>query len=85
MCRACRGQTTVTAGTILDKTRTPLRVWLAAMWYVTNQKQGVSALGLQRVLGFGSCAKATLAPDTVSRRVGTEREAEGEGGAGASA
>ena len=54
MCRACRGQTTVTAGTILDKTRTPLRVWLAAMWYVTNQKQGVSALGLQRVLGFGS-------------------------------
>lgn len=54
MCRACRVQTTVTAGTILDKTRTPLRVWLAAMWYVTNQKQGVSALGLQRVLGFGS-------------------------------
>ena len=54
MCRACRVQTTVTAGTILDKTRTPLRVWLAAMWYVTNQKQGVSALGLQRVLGLGS-------------------------------
>ena len=54
MCRACRVQTTVTAGTILDKTRTPLRVWLAAMWYVTSQKQGVSALGLQRVLGLGS-------------------------------
>lgn len=54
MCRDCRTQTTVTAGTILDKTRTSLRVWLAAMWYVTNQKHGVSALGLQRVLGFGS-------------------------------
>ena len=54
MCRGCRIQTTVTAGTILDKTRTSLRVWLAAMWYVTNQKHGVSALGLQRVLGFGS-------------------------------
>ena len=54
MCRGCRTQTTVTAGTILDKTRTSLRVWLAAMWYVTNQKHGVSALGLQRVLGFGS-------------------------------
>lgn len=54
MCRSCQHQTTVTAGTIFDKTRTPLRVWLAAAWYLTNQKQGVSALGLQRVLGLGS-------------------------------
>jgi transposase-like protein len=54
MCRACQHQSTVTAGTIFEKTRTPLRVWLAAAWYLTNQKQGVSALGLQRVLGLGS-------------------------------
>lgn len=54
MCRACQHQSSVTAGTIFDKTRTPLRVWLAAAWYVTNQKQGVNALGLQRVLGLGS-------------------------------
>ncbi|MFC7462611.1 IS1595 family transposase [Hydrogenophaga defluvii] len=54
MCRDCARQTTVTAGTIFDKTRTPLRVWLAAAWYLTNQKQDVSALGLQRVLGLGS-------------------------------
>jgi transposase-like protein len=54
MCKDCRRQSTVTAGTIFDKTRTPLRVWLAAAWYLTNQKQGVSALGLQRVLGLGS-------------------------------
>jgi transposase-like protein len=54
ICRACRHQSTVTAGTVFDKTRTPLKVWLAAVWYVTNQKQGVSALGLQRVLGLGS-------------------------------
>ena len=45
MCRDCGHQSTVTAGTIFDKTRTPLRVWLAAAWYLTNQKQGVSALG----------------------------------------
>lgn len=45
MCRSCGRQSTVTAGTIFDKTRTPLRVWLAAAWYLTNQKQGVSALG----------------------------------------
>jgi transposase-like protein len=54
VCKDCRRQSTVTAGTIFDKTRTPLRVWLAAAWYLTNQKQGVSALGLQRVLGLGS-------------------------------
>jgi len=53
MCRSCARQSTVTAGTIFDKTRTPLRVWLAAAWYLTNQKHGVSALGLQRVLGLG--------------------------------
>ena len=54
MCKDCGRQTTVTAGTIFDKTRTPLKVWMAAAWYLTNQKQGVSALGLQRVLGLGS-------------------------------
>jgi transposase-like protein len=54
MCRECGHQSTVSAGTIFDKTRTSLRVWLAAAWYLTNQKQGVSALGLQRVLGLGS-------------------------------
>ncbi|MDP1649558.1 MAG: IS1595 family transposase [Rubrivivax sp.] len=53
MCRSCSHQSTVTAGTIFDKTRTPVRVWLAGAWYLTNQKHGVSALGLQRVLGLG--------------------------------
>jgi len=32
MCRSCQYQGTVTSGTIFDKTRTPLRVWLAAAW-----------------------------------------------------
>ncbi len=53
-CTACRRETSVTAGTILAGTRMPLVSWFAAVWYVVNQKQGVSALGLQRVLGFGS-------------------------------
>ena len=53
-CRSCRYQCSVTAGTIFDKTRTPLRVWFAAAWYITSQKQGISALGLQRVLGLTS-------------------------------
>ena len=54
MRRGCGHEGSATAGTIFDKTRTPLRVWLAAAWYVTNQKLGVSALGLKRVLGLGS-------------------------------
>lgn len=54
MCRGCRHQCTVTAGTVFEKTRTPLRSWFAAVWYATNQKHGVSALGLQRVLGLSS-------------------------------
>lgn len=54
MCRGCGRQTSVTAGTLFDRTRYPLRTWFAAMWFVCAQKNGVSALGLQRVLGFGS-------------------------------
>jgi hypothetical protein len=54
MCRSCGRQTSVTAGTIFDRSRLPLRTWFAAMWFVCAQKNGVSALGLQRVLGFGS-------------------------------
>lgn len=53
-CRSCSLKTSVTAGTIFDKTRTPLTTWFAAGWYVTSQKNGVSALGLQRALGLGS-------------------------------
>jgi len=53
-CVRCRRETSVTAGTIFAGTRTALTSWFAAVWYVVNQKQGVSALGLQRVLGLGS-------------------------------
>ena len=53
-CRACRGETSLTSGTIFEGTRKPLRMWFLAMWFVTSQKNGVSALGLQRVLGLGS-------------------------------
>jgi transposase-like protein len=44
----------VTAGTIFQDTRKPLVLWFRAMWAVTSQKNGASALGLQRVLGLGS-------------------------------
>jgi transposase-like protein len=53
-CAACGRQTSVTAGTIFQDTRTPLRTWFRAMWWVTSQKTGASALGLQGILGFRS-------------------------------
>ncbi len=53
-CGGCARKVSVTAGTIFHGTRTPLTTWFAAVWYVTNQKFGASALGLQRVLGLGS-------------------------------
>ncbi len=53
-CRQCGAEVSATAGTIFDRTRMPLRTWFAAMWFVTSQKDGASALGLKRVLGFGS-------------------------------
>jgi transposase-like protein len=53
-CATCRYQASLTAGTLFDSTHKPLRLWFEAMWYVVNQKSGVSALGVQRVLGLGS-------------------------------
>ena len=54
LCAGCRRQVSVTSGTIFQGTRLPLVTWFRAMWYITSQKNGASALGLQRVLGFGS-------------------------------
>src|SRR6266545_2435753 len=52
-CQDCRRQSTVTAGTILEGTHLPLQVWFRAVWLLTSQKSGASALGVQRVLGSG--------------------------------
>jgi hypothetical protein len=53
-CAGCRARTSTTAGTIFDRTRTPLTVWFAACWAFASDKGGVSALGLQRTLEIGS-------------------------------
>ena len=44
----------MTAGTIFDRTRTPLTVWFMACWLFATQKDGVSAQSLQRALEIGS-------------------------------
>lgn len=53
-CGSCHHQTSITAGTIFEGTRKPLNVWFRAMWWVTSQKNGASAMGLRRILGLGS-------------------------------
>ena len=51
-CHDCRYQGSVMAGTIFQDTHIPLRLWFQAMWWMTTQKNGASALGLQRILGL---------------------------------
>jgi len=53
-CKGCDRQVSVTAGTMFHGTRSSLRLWFHTMWWVTAQKNGASALGLQRILGLGS-------------------------------
>lgn len=53
-CTECGHQTSVIAGTIFQDTHKPLTMWFRAIWWVTSQKNGASALGLQRILGLKS-------------------------------
>jgi len=53
-CAHCRHDTSLTAGTIFQDTRKPLMMWFRAMWFVTSQKNGASAMGLKEALGLGS-------------------------------
>lgn len=57
-CSSCHHQTSLTAGTILQDTKKPLRMWFRAMWWVCTQKTGVSAAGLKKTLGLNSTQTA---------------------------
>ena len=52
VCGQCKGQTRIMAGTIFQDTHLPLRTWFRAIWWIVTQKNGASALGLNRVLGL---------------------------------
>lgn len=52
-CKHCRFRISHLTGTILEASHKPLLFWFQAMWHVVNQKNGVSALGLQKALGLG--------------------------------
>ena len=53
-CAACTYEASVIAGTIFHRTHKPLALWFRAIWWMTGQKNGASALGLKNILGLGS-------------------------------
>ncbi|MBI4377292.1 MAG: IS1595 family transposase [Elusimicrobia bacterium] len=53
-CQGCYTNTYLTAGTVFHRSKVPLRLWYRAMWWMTNQKMGINAMGLQRLFGLPS-------------------------------
>ena len=53
-CQACQRQCSVTAGTVFEDSRKPLRLWFHVMWLMMAQKTGLSARNLCDTYGFGS-------------------------------
>lgn len=50
-CAECRHQTSVTAGTIMHRTHVPLTKWFLAMYFVSQDKRGISAVQLKSTIG----------------------------------
>lgn len=50
-CRACRHQASLTAGTLLESSKLPLRTWFLAIYIISQAKTGISSLALKRQLG----------------------------------
>src|SRR4051812_19249026 len=59
-CRACRRETSVTAGTVMHRSHLPLKVWFTAAWLVATHRNGMSARELWFQLGLGSYKSAWL-------------------------
>jgi transposase-like protein len=53
-CRDCDHQTSLTSGTVLEKTRKPLKMWFRAVFEISTRRTGISAMDLMRIMGFGS-------------------------------
>jgi transposase-like protein len=54
VCTSCKNELSITSGTIFHRSKLPLVVIFRALWWMVAQKNGVSAVGIQRVLGLGS-------------------------------
>ena len=76
-CEPCHRRVSVTTGTVFHRTRTPLTVWFAVAWYMTSTKNGVAALTLHRLLGFG---ETTFRPTSTNSRSASTGESRSSGG-----
>jgi transposase-like protein len=53
-CADCGHQTSLTSGTVLEKTRKPLKMWFRAIFEISTRRTGISGKDFQRIMGFGS-------------------------------
>jgi hypothetical protein len=74
--KTCGKETSPRAGTVLHKSRKPLRAWLLAMLHMSVNKQGISALRLQRLMGFGSYETALRWLRELRRVMASQEESE---------
>lgn len=51
-CRKCRRDIALTAGTVMERTHTPLSVWFWAAYLVASQTPGMSSTQFQRQIGL---------------------------------
>ena len=74
-CKRCGAQTSVTAGTVMHNTRSPLRLWFWAAYLVATHRPGISAVQLQRQLGISRHERAWMMLHKLRRAmVAPERE-----------
>lgn len=59
-CANCEEMITITKDTFFEQSNKPLTLWFRAIWWIIAQKNGVSASGLQSILGFGSYKTAWI-------------------------
>lgn len=74
VCPYCRYQTSVTAGTIFDRTRTPLTIWLEVAWHLITAKNGMSAATIEQTLGISYRVAWTMLQRFRVAMVRSERE-----------
>jgi hypothetical protein len=51
-CRSCHYETSVTAGTVMHRSKTSIFIWFWAAYLVSTQTPGISAMELQKKLGI---------------------------------
>lgn len=79
-CNACRHQTSLTAGSLMEHSKLPLSKWLLAIYLISQAKTGLSALAMKRQLGV-SYPTAWLLHHKINRAMTAQDRQERIGGA----